>query len=102
MFAIIFFKLLHEVFPFKNKSKNLDPSYETDLDLRDCFENEKARMIIKFHLWGHSREEKKLSHSRNLARYLLSLALFQSDIHENIWMSLGFPNRAQLFKASLA
>ena len=31
------------VFPFKNKSKNLDPSYKMDLEFWDCFGKKKKK-----------------------------------------------------------
>ena len=33
-----------EAFPFQNKPKNLDPSYEMDLDFWDCLE--RARLVL--------------------------------------------------------
>ena len=63
-------------FSFLNNSKNLDPSYKTDLNLWDCgsrslgiFRNGETRIIAKFHrtdcvTCSHSREGKTPSYSR--------------------------------------
>ena len=35
------------ILPFLNNPKDLDPSYKTDLDLRDCFGRKKLCLIIE-------------------------------------------------------
>ena len=42
-----FFGYKTEFFSFQNNSKNLDPSYEMDLDLWDCLGI--VKLIAKFH-----------------------------------------------------
>ena len=41
--------VLRRIFSFLNNAKNLDPSYEMDLDLLDCLGRVKTRIIAKFH-----------------------------------------------------
>ena len=58
-----------EFFSFQNNSKNLDPSYKTDLDLWDYLGRVKLVMIAKFHrdylvICSHSGEGKTLSYSQ--------------------------------------
>ena len=38
--------------------ENLDPSYKTGLDFRDCFGREEGLYKIDLDIWDHSREEK--------------------------------------------
>ena len=63
-----FFGCKTELFSFQNNPKNLDLSYKTDLDLRDCFGRVKLKIIAKFlgtalDIWSHSREGKIQSYS---------------------------------------
>ena len=44
-----FFGYKTEFFSFQNNPKDLDPSYETDLNLWDCFGMGKIGIIARFH-----------------------------------------------------